>query len=130
MNTDWHFPVMILFSIIVFFAVIRMVLLKNEFRTKRSTIVLLAFITVVIGMLMGRYGAKFSLPWWVYYPVPMLMTILLPPIVLKMNRLKTIRYLILSFLSAPFIHFFFSFFVGWKEYMPFWDLPSLKSLIS
>jgi hypothetical protein len=129
MNTDWHFPVMILFSLLIFFAVIRLVLSKEEFRLKRNKILLLSFIVVVIGMLMGRYGAKFSLPWWVYYPVPMLMTVLLPPVVLKMNSSKTIRYLILSFLSAPFIHFFFSFFIGWKEYMPFWEIPSLESLM-
>ncbi len=128
MNTDWHFPVMILFSVVVFFAVIKMVVSKDEFRIKRNTIVLLAFITVIIGMLMGRYGAKFSLPWWIYYPVPMLMTVLLPPILLKMNKSKAIRYIILSFLAAPCIHIFFSFFVGWKEYMPFWEIPSLWSL--
>ncbi len=129
MNTDWHFPLMILFSMLIFFAVIRMVLSKDEFKLKRKPILLLSLIVVVIGMLMGRYGAKFLLPWWVYYTVPMLMTVLLPPVVLKMNRSKTIRYLILSFLSAPFIHFLFSFFLGWKEYMPFWEIPSITSLI-
>lgn len=129
MNTDWHFPLMILFSMLIFFAVIRMVLSKDEFKLKRKPILLLSLIVVVIGMLMGRYGAKFLLPWWVYYPVPMLMTVLLPPVFIKMNRSKTIRYLILSFLSAPFIHFLFSFFLGWKEYMPFWKIPSITSLI-
>jgi hypothetical protein len=129
MNTDWHFPIMILFSILIFFTVIRMVLLKDEFKTKKKIVVLLSLIVVVLGMLMGRYGAKYDLPWWIYYPVPMLMTVLLPPYVLKMNTAKTIRYLILSFLSAPLIHFFFSFFLGWGEYMPFWEIPSLESLM-
>jgi hypothetical protein len=130
MNTGWHFPIMILFSILIFFAVLRMVLLKVEFNAKRKSIVLLSLIVVVLGMLMGKYGATYLLPWWIYYPVPMLMNVLLPPLVLKLNTSKTIRYLILSFLSAPFIHFVFSFFLGWNEYMPFWNLPTLKSLIN
>ncbi|MBX9782672.1 MAG: hypothetical protein K2X48_05175 [Chitinophagaceae bacterium] len=129
MNTTWHFPIMILFSLLIFFAVIRLVVSKEEFKQKRNAILLLSLIVVVIDMLMGRYGAKFSLPWWIYYPVPMLMTVLLPPVVLKMNKTKTIRYLILSFLSAPFIHFCLSFFLGWKEYMPFWEIPSLQSFL-
>lgn len=129
MNTDWHFPLMILFSMLIFFAVVRMVISKDEFRLKRNTITLLSLIVVVGGMLMGRYGARFSLPWWVYYPVPMLMTVLLPPIVLKMKGAKIILYLLLSFLSAPFIHFMFSFFLGWEEYMPFWEIPSLQSFL-
>jgi uncharacterized membrane protein len=57
---------MILFSLFIFFAVIRLVISKEEFRQKRNTILLLSVLVVVIGMLMGRYGAKYSLPWWIY----------------------------------------------------------------
>jgi hypothetical protein len=129
MNTGWHFPIMILFSLLIFFIVIRWVIGDDAFRTNKKKIIILSLVVVVAGMLMGKYGAQFLLPWWIYYPVPMLLTVFLPPLVLKMNKNKTILYLVLSFLSAPFIHFVFSFFLGWKEYMPFWDIPSLSAII-
>ena len=119
MNTNWHFPVMIFASLLVFFLILRIILTKEEFKTKRLQIALLSLIVIVLGMLFGKYGATYGLPWWIYYPIPMLITVLLPPIALKLNLKKTIYYLVLSFLSAPFIHLFFSFFFGWTEYMPF-----------
>ena len=121
---------MILASLLVFFLVIRAVLPGLEFRQKKYTVALLAVWVVVVGMLFGKYGATWGLPWWVYYPVPMLMTVLLPPFVLKLKKTKTILYLVLSFLSAPFIHVFFSFCFGWTEYMPFWKIPSAQILFS
>ncbi|MEP6948193.1 MAG: hypothetical protein ABI863_02915 [Ginsengibacter sp.] len=42
--------------------------------------------------------------------------------------MKTIQYLMMSLLLAPLIHAAFSFFLGWKEYMPFWNIPSIKEL--
>jgi hypothetical protein len=128
MNTDWHFPIMIVASLIIFFLIIKLLLSSGEFRSKKLTILWLSFVTVILGMLFGRYGALWGLPWWVYYPIPMLLTVFLPPVVLHFNTKRTIGYLILSFLSAPFIHVLFSFFLGWTEYMPFWKIPSIHSL--
>jgi len=127
-NTAWHFPVMILASYVIFLLVIRIVLGKKEFKEKKKSILILALFVVVIGMLFGKYGAQMGLKWWIYYPVPMLMNVLLPPFILKMNLRKTLLYLFLSFLSAPLIHALFSFFLGWTEYMPFWRIPSIKDL--
>lgn len=128
-NTAWHFPLMILASFILFYLVIRIVLGKKEFREKIKSIFILSLLVVVIGMLFGKYGAQMGLKWWIYYPVPMLMNVLLPPLILKMSLKKTLLYLILSFLSAPIIHVFFSFFLGWTEYMPFWDIPYIMDLL-
>lgn len=122
MNTSWHFILMIFVSFILFFIVIGIVLGRQKFIEKKYSIILLSIIVVVIGMLFGKYGAIWGLKWWVYYPIPMLMNVLLPPIVLKMNTKKTILYLFLSFLSAPIIHIFFSLIFGWTEYMPFWKI--------
>ena len=129
MNTDWHFPVMILASLIIFFIIIRIVLSKEQFYHEYKSIVLLSILVVIIGMLFGRYGAIWGLKWWIYYPIPMLITVFLPPLILKMNKKKMMLYLVLSFLSAPFIHIFFSFFIGWTEYMPFWKIPYLNDLL-
>lgn len=120
---------MILASLLVFWLLVRLLLPKEQFRAKQLQIGLLALVVVVFGMLFGRYGATAGLPWWVYYPIPMLLTVLLPPLVLRLNRRTTAAYLGLSFLSAPFIHGLFSFFLGWTEYMPFWNIPSLGSFL-
>ena len=129
MNTAWHFPIMILASLLIFFVIIRLVLSKNDCKIKRNQIYKLALVVVVLGMLFGKYGATYGLPWWLYYPIPMLITVILPPVVLKLNTQKTIIYLVLSFLSAPFIHVTFSFLLGWTEYMPFWEIPFVGDLI-
>ncbi len=128
MNTEWHFPVMIFASMIIFFIIIRIVLSKEEFSQRFMSIIFLSILVVIIGMLFGKYGAKWGFKWWVYYPIPMLMTVILPPFVLKLNTKKMILYLVLSFLSAPFIHTVFSFFIGWTEYMPFWKIPYIKDI--
>jgi len=120
MDTFWHFPIMIFASFIFFFLVVRIVLDKAEFLNKKRTIILLSMVVILMGMLIGKYGAHFGLKWWIYYTVPLLMNVLLPPLVLKMNFKKTLLYLGLSVLSAPLIHILFSKTLGWTEYMPFW----------
>lgn len=127
-NAVWHFPVMIIASFLIFLLIIRLVIGKTKFNEKLKLVFILSFLVVVVGMLFGKYGAQAGLKWWIYYPVPMLMTVLLPPIILKMKTQKTILYLFLSFLSAPVIHAFFSFFLGWTEYMPFWNIPYMGEL--
>lgn len=117
-----RFPIMIFASVIVFLFVILLVIKKQEFMQKKYVISILALIVVVFGMLFGKYGATMGLQWWIYYPIPMLLTVFLPPAVLKMNSKKLVLYVCLSFLSAPLIHIFFSFFFNWTEYMPFWKI--------
>lgn len=119
---------MILASFVLFFVIVGIVVGKLKFKQKKTTIVMLSLVVVVFGMLFGKYGAQLGLKWWIYYPIPMLLTVLLPPFILKMNANKTVLYLVLSFLSAPLIHAFFSFFLGWTEYMPFWDIPYIGEL--
>lgn len=85
----------------------------------RRKVLLMGLIVVVLGMLFGKYGLKLGLPWWIYYTVPMLITVFLPPVYFKMNKKEAVKYYILSFLSAPFIHYFFLLLFGWKDYMPF-----------
>jgi len=77
-------------------------------------------VVVVGGMLFARYGhILFRPPWWIYYGLPALTTILLPPIALRMHRAETWLYIPLAFLMAPAIHMSFSLVVGWHDYMPF-----------
>ena len=129
-NSFWHFIIMIFASLILFYLVIRIVLGAHEFKQKIRLVFFLSIVCVLFGMLFGKYGANWGLQWWIYYPVPMLINVLLPPVILKMNTKKTIAYLFLSFLSAPFIHIFFAFFFNWTEYMPFWKIPYIKTLMT
>jgi hypothetical protein len=128
MNPAWHFLIMIIASIAIFFIVVRLVVPRNYFWLKRQRIFLLSLVVVVFGMFFGKYGATYGLPWWLYYPIPMLITVLVPPLVLKLKSQKVITYVVLSFLSAPLIHVLFSFFLGWTEYMPFWKIPFIGDL--
>ncbi|QIX61362.1 hypothetical protein HER32_09300 [Hymenobacter sp. BT18] len=130
MSTEWHFPFMILASLVVFWLMAWVILPREAFRARQRQIGLLALVVVVLGMLFGKYGATLGLPWWVYYPIPMLITVLLPPLVWQLDKRRTAAYLALSFLSAPVIHVLFSFFLGWTEYMPFWEIPSLSSYLA
>ena len=124
-----RFPIMIFFSILIFLVVIRIVVGRNEFIKKQSLVYILSIIVVVLGMLFGKYGANVGLKWWIYYPIPMLINVFLPPLALKMNLKKSLLYVLLSFLSAPFIHFFFSFFFNWNEYMPFWKIEYIGNYL-
>jgi len=128
MSTSWHFPIMILGSLVIFVALLRLILSKDEFEKSIRKVLLLSFVVVVLGMIFGKYGAMAGLPWWIYYPVPMFMTVFVPPVVLRFTTRQTVVYLIFSFLSAPFIHALFSFFLGWDEYLPFWKIPFIGNL--
>ncbi|WP_167136625.1 hypothetical protein [Diaminobutyricimonas sp. TR449] len=130
-NTDWHFPVMIAASLVLFIGLLRLVLGREHFNRRRVAVLVVSGIVVVLGMLFGKYGVTaLGLPWWIYYPVPALVTVVLPPLVFRLGWKRTLLYLLLSALSAPLIHALFSFFLGWDEYMPFIPIPSLESLLS
>ena len=51
-------------------------------------------------------------------------------IVFGMRRSEVIAYICASSLVVPAIHLVFSFTQGWKEYLPFWPVPSLWELLS
>ncbi|MGC5076209.1 hypothetical protein [Agrococcus sp. DT81.2] len=121
---------MIVASLALFIAMLRLVLGRALFMRRRRAVLVVSAIVVVLGMLFGKYGATaLGLPWWIYYPVPALVTILLPPIVFRLPWRRTLLYLLLSTISAPLIHVLFSFLLGWNEYMPFIPIPSLASLL-
>ncbi len=124
-----EFIVLTIVSIIVVILILRYTLNTrktnpiNDFR-----IVGIIVILEILCMLLGKYGANLGFPWWIYYPTPMLITIFFPTIYFKMKKIETIKYLVLTFVSAPMIHIIFSL-IGWKNYMPFIKIPSLFELI-
>lgn len=128
MSTDMRFYVMSGLSFLIFAGILKFVLRKRALPPTLVSVLMIAGIVVVGGMLIGRYGAQLGWPWWIYYTVPLLLTLLLPPIVFSMTRAEAPVYVLLAFASAPTIHILFSFFLGWQEYMPFLRIPSLWEL--
>jgi len=118
-----------LVSFFVFVGVLRFVIRARNQQPPWVQIASVGFLVAVGGMLFAKFGATTGWPWWIYYTVPMLLTVFFPPLFFKMNRKETLFYLLLSFLSAPAIHVVFSFFLGWRNYMPFIEIPALWELL-
>ena len=81
------------------------------------------------GMLFARWTYGPGFPWWIFYGLPALVTFLAPPILFRMSARETARYVVMAVLMAPAIHVFFSFFVGWHDYMPVFYVPSVWDLL-
>lgn len=79
----------------------------------------------VLGILFAKYGANWGLPWQIYYTVPMLATILIPPLAFRFALWRAALYVVLAFATAPLIHAAFFYALGWGDYMPFLPLPTL-----
>ncbi|MBC3813235.1 hypothetical protein [Undibacterium aquatile] len=125
-----RFIIFILVSMVVFFWLIRFSLRQRESKPEARSLMRVMAIVVVGGMLFAKYGNNMGLPWWIYYTIPALATLLLPPVVFRMSVSELRLYLILALFSSPMIHVMFSLVLGWKEYMPFIPVPSLRELLS
>lgn len=119
-----RFWIFVFVSLVTFIAILRCVTRHRTQHPRRATVLAVAAIVVVGGMAFAKYGNNIGLPWWIYYTVPALATLLLPPIVFKLRGRELAWYLGLAFLSSPAIHVAFSFLLGWKEYMPFIPVPA------
>ena len=122
---ELQFYTLVVVSFLVLVAILRYVMRLRAQSQKTWKVIAVASAVVFGGMLFARYGAQSGLPWWIYYTIPMVLTVSLPPIAFSMSIRETSWYIVLAFLSAPFIHLVFSFFLGWREYMPFLHIPSL-----
>jgi len=129
MNGSWHFPVLILVSLIAFVGVLYFVLKRRSVSPRALTVIWVAAVVVAGGMAFAKLGAMSGFPVWLYYGVPAVLTWVLPPVVFRMQRSEFGWYLLLAVLVAPAIHVLFSFFLGWKEYMPFIPVPSIGDLL-
>jgi hypothetical protein len=114
-------------ALLVFVAVLVFTLRK---RLKRPvfTILALALVAVVGGMIFARITYGKGVPWWIFYGVPALITFALPPLVLKMSKRELLAYIPMALIMAPAIHILFSFFLGWHDYMPLFYIPSWREL--
>jgi hypothetical protein len=121
MSTAYRFPIFMLVSLVVIAGILAFVLRARA--PERGRLWLVASIVGPGGMLVAKYGATVGAPWWLYYTIPVLLTLVLPVIAFQMKPREVAGYLVLAFLSAPAIHVLFSLTLGWREYMPFLPVP-------
>lgn len=128
MDQAFRFLIMAAVTYIAFLCVIRLVI-GSQYKAKSFLINIIGMITVYGSFLISRYGNFLRLPGWFYYVLPVLLTVFLPPLSLKMKSDQTLKYLAFSLLAIPVIHLCFSFLLGWGEFLPFINIPSLWNII-
>ena len=119
-----RFWMFVLVSLVAFIAILRFVTRHRVQTLRVAPVIGVAALVVVGGMVFAKYGNNAGLPWWIYYTVPALATLVLPPVTFRLKGRELAMYLVLAFLSSPAIHVAFSFLFGWKEYMPFIAVPA------
>ena len=125
----WRFPILIIVSLIVFAVILRFITRRRPSQPTSLSVIVVATIVVVGGMLFAKFTQNAGWPWWIYYTVPAFVTLVLPPAAFRFSGQELWRYLVLAFLSAPAIHVAFSLLLGWHDYMPFLPVPSLQELL-
>jgi hypothetical protein len=128
MNDIGIFFVYMLAALIVFVLALLFIMRKRP-KQPIFKIILLSSIAVVGGMTFARITYGNGLPWWIFYGVPALITFILPPFVLRMNKRELLFFVPLIVLMSPVIHILFSFFFGWHDYMPLFYVPWWHDLI-
>ena len=129
-SADQRFYIFILASFVAFFAILRFVMRRRAQGPSALSALGIAAVVVVGGMLFAKATQNAGWPWWIYYTVPALVTLALPPVAFRFGGRELWQYLVLAFLSSPVIHVLFSFFLGWHEYMPFIPVPSLRDMLA
>lgn len=119
-----RFAVFSVVAFVVFTSVLRLTLRKRDGKPWFKILATGVFV-VFGGMLFARWTCGLGVPWWIFYGLPALATFFVPPLVFRMSRLETMKYLARAVLMAPAIHVFFSFLVAWHDYMPLFYVRSV-----
>jgi hypothetical protein len=125
-----HFAMFMLASFVAFLALLKIIFRKRTVQPDPLPLLWVSAVVVVAGMLFAKIAANSGLPPWMYYGIPAATTILLPPVVFRMRRGEVAAYLCAASVMPAVIHVGFSLILGWKEYLPFWAVPSLRELLS
>jgi len=129
MSEAARFPIFILVSLVVFFAILNFVTRRRPTRPAAVEVLAVAAVVVVGGMVFAKLAQNTGWPWWIYYAVPAAATLVVPPVTLRFSATELWQYLALTALSSPLIHVLFSLLLGWHDYMPFIHVPSLRELL-
>jgi hypothetical protein len=127
-GSEIRFYSMMAASLVVVGAALAWTLRRREGGLPWPRIAVVAAAIVIGGMFWGRIGADRGLPWTLCLLPPMAATLLVPPLAFRMTARETATWILLAALSGSVVHVLFSFFLGWKEFMPIWDVPSLREV--
>ena len=128
MNGINYFLVYLIVAMGVSFAVLR-ISVRKRLHKPYLMLVIVAVTVTAAGMIFARVTYGRQMPWWVFYGIPVLITFLLPPVLLRMKRFEFLSYASMALIMAPVIHIFFSFFLGWHDFMPLFYVPAFSELI-
>lgn len=128
MNGINKFLVYLIVAMAVYYVVLRITVGKRPDKPYIMVAFLAVFVTAA-GMIFARITYGKEMPWWIFYGIPVLFTYLLAPVLLRMSRKEFLLYTPLALLAGPVLHIFFSFLIGWHEYMPLFYIPSFSDLI-
>ena len=93
MTDPIHIPVYMLVSTLVLAAVIWICARgKNGTPPRELRILAIAALISVLGIAFAKYGSNFGAPWWIYYTVPMLSTVFIPPFVFRLGPARSAAY--------------------------------------
>ncbi|HEU4773707.1 MAG TPA: hypothetical protein VFS82_04210, partial [Lysobacter sp.] len=99
-----RFWVFVAASLVVFFALLRFVTRRRPVQPSVAVVSVVAAVVVVGGMVVAKYGSNIGLPWWVYYTVPALATLLVPPAAFRLRGSELSQYLVLAFPNRTLPH--------------------------
>lgn len=128
MDNAFRFLIMAAVTYLAFLCVIRIVM-GNQYKSKSFLINVTGMLTVYGSFIISRYNDILKLPGFLYYILLILLTVFLPPLLLKMKSDQTLKYFALGVVAVPLLHLLFSLLLGWGEYLPFIKIPSLWELI-
>lgn len=125
-----HFVAFLVISMAAFVPLLLWSLHGRIDRPSLLQTVWVSMIVVAGGMGFAKIGANAGLPPTIYYGVPALTTLVLPPVVFRMGKRELLQYSVLALAFSPAIHVLFSLLLGWHEYLPFWHVPSIWGVLN
>src|SRR5687768_10227846 len=102
-DPEFRFLAFVVVSLVAFIAILFFVTRHRTSRPRTAAVLAVAGIVVVGGMLFAKFGNNAGLPWWIYYTVPALATLAVPPATFAFSGRELAQYLVLAFLSSPAI---------------------------
>ncbi|NLU53444.1 MAG: hypothetical protein GXX10_11360 [Clostridiaceae bacterium] len=128
MDYALRFLILAAVTYLTFLCTVRLAM-GTQYKAKSFSINIIGMIAVYGSFIILRYGELLKLPEYLCYAFPIILVAVLPPLALKMKSDQTIKYLVLAVLFLVLLHLCLSFFVGWRDILPFIKIPSLWDFI-
>jgi len=78
---------------------------------------------VLVGL--GAAGLHAGLPPYIYYPLPAVISLILPKYIFNLSWKELCIYIVFGILIGFLTHLLFSLIVGYNNYLPFWKIDPI-----